>query len=64
MDSPILQPGRPGDLVMIVETAWASLQEIQRTDPGNNDEVRGVAVAAFEALSMWLGLKEVARVEE
>ena len=60
MGKPILAPGRPGDLVMIVEHALETLKRLERDDPGNARVVHGTAIATYEAIAMWLGFREVA----
>lgn len=67
MAEPILEPGRAGDLKMILDHAVAELEMLRAEDEaskgsavGINDRAYGIAVATHEALSMWLGLKPVA----
>jgi hypothetical protein len=61
MTKPILEPGRPGDLVVILDTALAQLQELQEKYPNDLAVVYGTAIATYEALSMWLGLTPTAK---
>ena len=67
MSKPILQPGRPGDLLLILQTALDEtkrLKECAAAGEQADDAAHGVAVATLEALCMWLGIAEVPSVPE
>ena len=63
-DRPILEPGRPGDLLLILREAKRGLDEIQARDDSDMDAVHGIAIATLHALCAWLGIIDVPEVPD
>ena len=63
MKEPILEPGRPGDLKMILRIGLEHLDELERSKKDPNDEAWGIAVTMLRALCAWMGFGIVPEVE-
>ena len=63
---PILEPGRPGDLRVILETSLSELNVIRATPQRRPTAVRTRAIAktTVKALKMWLGELPVAMARD
>ena len=66
---PPIRPGKPGDLVMILETTWATLQEVKARDERGESSMEevdeachGIARALGVLIAEWLGIEEAAEV--
>ncbi len=58
---PILKPGLPGDLLLILDTARNTLIA---SGPESTAKHRTIALTTIESLEMWLGIKPVAEMPE
>ena len=67
MNKPILQAGRPGDLIMILKAAKTSLESLREQnretgEPTEDFDVFAIAASTKLALQMWMGEIPVAEV--